>query len=388
MLLIRLLHFINGYVCFSATGGFPERFLNLCARAGIVLWDVESRRGVLYAKTTVRGYLAIRPAARKSGMRVRAREKRGLSFFLHRHKKRAGLLVGLLIFCIVLGFLSTRLWTVEVTGNQTVTREEILETFAELGVSVGVFRRKIELNAAEIAALDRMQALSWVNINIKGSGALITVREKGAEPAFDPPDEPAQLVAVQDGELLVLETYGGTPLAKPGDRILRGDILISAEVKNKDETSTLHNANGYAVARTQHTLQSSIGAQMQALRIVPGSKRYNIQLLGNTIGPGMPQTQEGIHRYRLVHWLELNGRQMPIGYTRMSSFTTEPCTVQFSAQQLRLLALEGYAQQYSEKLGRAQVEAHSLKLTETAESCVILGKSTARENIGLRQVIT
>ena len=87
MLFVHLIRFLCGYVRFRATGGFPERFINLCSRENIPLWDISGGKEVLYAKTTIRGYHRLRSCARKSGMRPRVSERYGLPFLLHRHRR-------------------------------------------------------------------------------------------------------------------------------------------------------------------------------------------------------------------------------------------------------------------------------------------------------------
>ena len=71
MFFIKLIRFLCGYVRFRAKGGFPERFINLCSKENIPLWDISGSKGEMYAKTTIRGYHRIRACARKSGMRRR-----------------------------------------------------------------------------------------------------------------------------------------------------------------------------------------------------------------------------------------------------------------------------------------------------------------------------
>jgi len=94
MVFIHLIRFITGYVVFNARGGFPERFINLCALHHIPLWDVNCSGGGLRACTTIKGYRQIRPPARKSRVLPRIAERHGLPFFLHRYKRRAGMLAG------------------------------------------------------------------------------------------------------------------------------------------------------------------------------------------------------------------------------------------------------------------------------------------------------
>ena len=101
MLVLNFIRFVMGYVCFTAYNGFPERCLNLCRMRGIILWDLRSIDGIIHAKTDRMGYRKIRSVAKKSGMKVRISKKCGLPFFLNRHSKRAGLLVGA-CFCIAM----------------------------------------------------------------------------------------------------------------------------------------------------------------------------------------------------------------------------------------------------------------------------------------------
>ena len=91
MLIVKFLRSLFGYVLFTGHGGFPERFLNLCVKYHIPLWDLQSHGESFSGKTSARAYKRIRPVAYRSGVRVRIAEKHGLPFFSARNKKRVGL---------------------------------------------------------------------------------------------------------------------------------------------------------------------------------------------------------------------------------------------------------------------------------------------------------
>ena len=137
MLFIKLIRFLCGYVRFRAKGGFPERFINLCSKENIPLWDISGSKGEMYAKTTIRGYHRIRACARKSGMRPRVAGRYGLPFFLHRHKRRIGLLCGAAVAVLIVCILSSMIWTIDVQGNEAVSDTEILAVFEELASESG-----------------------------------------------------------------------------------------------------------------------------------------------------------------------------------------------------------------------------------------------------------
>lgn len=51
-----LFNFLRGYVGVKASGGFPERFLNLCSRGNIPYWDVCCTNSTVFMRTTPEGY--------------------------------------------------------------------------------------------------------------------------------------------------------------------------------------------------------------------------------------------------------------------------------------------------------------------------------------------
>lgn len=87
---VDLVRYLLGYVNFRAYGGFADRFVNLCAKENIPLWNMKNVDGRIMGATTIKGYLSIRKPAKKSGMKVRATEKRGLYFFSKGTKSERG----------------------------------------------------------------------------------------------------------------------------------------------------------------------------------------------------------------------------------------------------------------------------------------------------------
>ena len=85
MIATKLWNYIKGYVIILVEGRYIEKFINICARRKILLWDLK-RRGQLETemKTGIKGFKRIRPAARRSGSKVRILKKHGFPFLLHR----------------------------------------------------------------------------------------------------------------------------------------------------------------------------------------------------------------------------------------------------------------------------------------------------------------
>ena len=49
-MLLRFLRWMAGYVLFIGMGGYPEKFMNLAARANITLWQVKNSKGSFQAR--------------------------------------------------------------------------------------------------------------------------------------------------------------------------------------------------------------------------------------------------------------------------------------------------------------------------------------------------
>ena len=92
-MIFNLFHLIFGCVCFTASGGFAERFINVCTAKGIQLWGIRKKSYGLTACTTIEGYKKIINAARASGMKVRIKKKVGLPFIIRKYESHTGLFV-------------------------------------------------------------------------------------------------------------------------------------------------------------------------------------------------------------------------------------------------------------------------------------------------------
>lgn len=383
MFLIRFFHFISGYVKFTASGGFPERFLNLCSRNGIPLWNIRGKGSVLHASTPARFYKQMRPFARKSGMKLKISAKCGLPFFFKKHRRRFGLAAALAVLIVVVSIMSTRIWTLEVSGNSHIPEEDIIAVFEDLGVKVGAGRGKIDITATEIAALDTMEGLLWVSLNISGSNALIEVREKKSAAVQEEP-VPGHIVALQDGQLVTLEVYSGTQLQKPGNAVTKGELLISGVTENKDGTVNFNAAEGYAVARTIRKIQVNHEPSSSIFKISKVKKHYTINFFGLRIPLGRARAGDDADEYyEETRWAMANNIKLPIGVLCRRYTYYEKAECSCTPERAALLASEAFFTEYEKNFKLSQLINSNVRLTQIDTSCTISGEFTCYENIGI-----
>lgn len=248
MLIIELIRYLFGYINFRAYGGFADRFINLCTKDEIPLWNIRNINGNITASTTIEGYLNIRSAARKSGMRLRVTEKKGLLFFLKRNKLRTGLFLGFALSVLIIGVLSQFVWSVSLVGNITLDDDYILDTFEKYGVCVGSRISAVDTELAAQNAMSDIEKLSWASVNLKGSVMVIEVREKTDAPEIYDDKTPTNLVAGEDGVILSIDVLYGKEEVKPGSAVLKGDLLISGLISHPDGSESVIHADGYVKA--------------------------------------------------------------------------------------------------------------------------------------------
>lgn len=248
MLIIEFIRYLFGYINFRAYGGFADRFLNLCTKDEIPLWNIRNINGNITASTTIEGYLNIRSAARKSGMRLRVTEKKGLVFFLKRNKLRTGLFLGFALSVLIISVLSQFVWSVSLVGNTTLDDDYILDTFEKYGVCVGSKISSVDTELAAQNAMSEIEKLSWASVNLKGSVMVIEVREKTDAPEIYDDKTPTNLVAGEDGVILSIDVLYGNEEVKPGSAVLKGDLLISGLISHPDGSESVIHADGYVKA--------------------------------------------------------------------------------------------------------------------------------------------
>lgn len=380
MLVLRLLRFIFGYVTFTARGGFPERFINLCRQNRISLWDLKSENSVISACTDVSCYKRIRKAAKKSGMRVRIFKKHGLSFFLNRHSRRMGLVAGMLICMSVLLILSTRIWRIEVIGNTEIPSEEILEVFDGLGVRAGVPVSSIDEWTVEQAAIKKLPELSWVNINLTGSSAQIEVREVIEQNKVDNSEVPANIVAAKDGQIVYLRPFKGTQEKKIGTGVVKGDLLISGFIEYIDMSTSICRADGYVVARTDYQLEAESITEKRVKTLSGTEKSYSLEFLSFKIPLG--RQKSGFEEKSSLY---LNGATLPFSVIcrTQNSFAESKITLD-KEKNSNLARLEFYDKAVNE-FRYKQVEKAEIEEKETENGYKIKGSFTCLENIGEKQ---
>ena len=253
----KLLFFIFGYILFQAQGGFPERFINLCHVRGVKLRNLKSENGVLYAATSLTSFRKIRFCAKKSGMRIKILEKKGLPFFYARLARHSGVFIGTALCAFLLFFYSRSVWRVDIKGNESISSEHILEVLEKNGVHEGTLKKDIDYHRLQFALYDAMDNVAWLNVGIDGSRLILELREVTPKPEKRDSETYCNIIASRGGVVDKMQVYEGEAVVREGDGVSEGEMLVSGVIAHEEaKRNTFHRASAdiFAYTQTENTI--------------------------------------------------------------------------------------------------------------------------------------
>lgn len=264
MFLVYLWNYIRGYVIIIVSGRSVERFINICSRRQILLWDIfRSDNETAIMKASRSGFRLMRPAAKKSGCRVRIKKKCGLPFFIGRFKKRKGLKAGLLVFAVALVLSTSIIWDIQIDGCKPEIVPQVMNVLDMEKIRRGSF--KARLHPKEIASqiVTQVDGIAWVGVEIKGVKLNVTIEDSIDKPDLINNNEFFNIVAKRDGLIKQLEVFAGQAKVREGETVKKGQLLVSGKLESKYPelgTRDVH-ALGRVIARTWY--ESSLPVSLE-----------------------------------------------------------------------------------------------------------------------------
>ena len=161
--------------------------------------------------------------------------------------------------------LSRFILTVDVSGNERVSTERILEELKQLGVRPGAYGPSIDENLVCNEMRLALDELSWIAVNLHGTRAEVLVAERIPKPQVVDESIPAHIVADGAGIITKMRVLNGQARFDVGDTVVDGEIIISGVMDLEEpQYSTIDmgtltvRAEGVVQARTWRTLTAVI----------------------------------------------------------------------------------------------------------------------------------
>lgn len=359
--MLKVVNYFRGHVQIEIYGAFPERFLNICSQNSISFWGLErlspsSMRAMMH----IDDFKRIRRYAKRSMCRVKLIKKVGMPFFLWCFRTRYALYAGLAMFVAVVYIFSLFVWDIEVIGSQDVPVEEILYSLSQNGVKIGTYTPNIDYETTKNKLLLDIQALSWVTINIKGSRAVVEVRERIPVPVIIPRNVPCNVVAAKSGVITGIDVLAGSPQVAAGQTVVKGQLLVSGIIDSEKVGARFVHAMADVTARTWTRMKSVMPLQIHVKQYTGQVKvRRALVFAGNRVNLYFHTGKPFDNYDKIVQKTQLRllkNIALPIIYVREEYRAYEKTAHQLPAKQAEALLQEGLNVRANLEIGEESIE--------------------------------
>ena len=269
---------LSGMVQLELVSADINSCMDLLTKHDIVLYGVRIVDELTVRFQANRNDLSIITAMlNRRGAQVRVMGKYGIYWSFLSVLRRPVLLIGLPLLLLLALFLPSRILFVEVEGNQTVSKQLIIEAAAESGICFGASRREVRSERMKNTLLEALPQLQWAGINTYGSRAVISVRERAEPEVLSERNTVTGIVAAMDGIITSCTVTRGTGLCVPGQAVKAGQKLISGYT-DCGITIEATRAEGEVMAETRRELTVKTPAT-RLLRQTAGQEKVNFSLI-------------------------------------------------------------------------------------------------------------
>ena len=377
MLILKLiLNWFRGEVSFHVYNGFPDMFLDQCLKKGVSLKNAVFGENELFASVADADQKLVQTIAKRSGMTYECIRKHGFPATLRRCRYRLGIPVGCLLVFLLFTVLSGFIWSIEIDGVTDPEAGEILSLLDSMDIRKGSFTSSVSCHEIREKIEGMSEQISKVTVDLNGSRLYVFIRKREQPIRIENKHiGTGDVTASKDGEILTVHPLVGTAAVRPGDKVKKGDILISGTKKNKDGSVSLVYAKGSVRAKIKRT----ISAQCALRLTVQGEKKskdsYSVSFFGVCFPPA-PEDYSATAYY-------LKNRQtvFPVGIKRSHRIEWTKKQLRLCEEQAKLTAVNDLLCTAFDKIGETEVLNSDFRFV-SGTSSVVEGTFICSEEIG------
>lgn len=245
-----LLQYLFGYMNIRVEGFFVEKVISRATNKKIALWNIKREKScIVYANVGIDNYEELAKITNENKCKIEILKKSGLPCIIERYKKRKTILIMFILVSILLVTISNFVWNIQIEGNLSISKEELIKELNDNGLKVGMLKRKVdEEKIINQIRLDR-QDISWIGITISGTNAIVNIVEAEMKPEIINDDEYCSIVSEKDAQIIKISAKSGTPVVKEGDIVTKGDVLIAGWMEGKFTGTRYVHASGEIKAK-------------------------------------------------------------------------------------------------------------------------------------------
>ena len=387
----RFIEYITGYVDIVIEGYYIEKFINICNSKQINLWNIKKENSIkMLASIKISDFKELKQICRKTKCKVKIQNKKGLPFTIKKYKKRKVFLLFLMLIILTIIVLSNFIWNIEIEGDESIPKEEIMAIVKNEGLEIGAFKGKIDTK--EIINKIRLERddVSWVGINIEGTNAIIKLVKADEKPEIINEEEYCNIVANRDATILKVSAQNGTPLVKEGDTVTNGDIIIAGWMEGKYTGKQYVHAQGEVQAKVSYkTLEKVYLKETKKVETGESENRYSVKI--NNFQINLLKTLPKFQKYDTIEEnkkLKLfSNFYLPLEIVKYTYKEYEEQLVVHSFEEAKQIGIDRARESLQEELDGKEILDKQVKVTSELEYIEVEVTYEVKENIGIKEKI-
>ena len=387
-----ILNYILGYVNILVEGYFVEKFINICNKQKIFLWNLKrSKTTIIYTNVSIKDFKKLKPIAQKTKCKIKIKSKKGLPFIFNKYKKRKIFVIGLAMVLITIFTLSKFIWNIEVIGNEKINADEIIQIANENNLKIGKFKNKVDTKKIINKLRLERDDIAWIGIEIKGTNAIIKIVESIPKPNIIDDEEFCNIVATKDAIIKKISAQNGTPVEKEGEIAKKGTVLIAGWLEGKYTGTRYVHATGSVQGKVWYTQKERIYFKQQKKEQTGNvENKYSLNINNFKIN-----FNKGVSKFKNYDTIETNKKvklfsnfYLPIELIKITNTEVNITDITYTLEEAKNIGIEKAKQELNNKIENLDnILSIQINDSQTSEYIEVEVTYEMLENIGTKEKI-
>jgi len=229
-------NFLGVKATYMVEGLNLDRFLLSAKNRGITLFDIKKITNKrLIVSVSIKESAKFFAIAKELCYNIKKIKEKGVLLPLLMLWRKAGIVVGAVIFCLSCYFYNDFIYGFSFSGSGSVLEKEVLAYLNGVGIKPYTRFSNIDIETLEDQILSKSPQLSFVGITKKGNTLCFDLAL-----ATDKTDtllgNVYSLTSNESGVIERIKVYRGTAVKKVGDKVNAGDLIVDGYMTIKEQT--------------------------------------------------------------------------------------------------------------------------------------------------------
>ena len=392
MLIKIIFGYLLGYLRVSVQGYYIERFINICRNEKITIWNLKRNKEIeLLLNVRIGEFKKICKIAKKTGCKIKIKNKKGLPFLLNRYKKRKVFLILLIMLVILIGVSSNFVWNVEIVEENGQKLENIEKDIEEAGLQVGKLKSKIDTKELINKIRLKRDDVAWIGIELKGTNAIVKLVKADQKPEIIDESEYCSIVSNKTGIITKINAQTGTANVKVGDTVKEGDVLINGWMEGKFTGVRYVHAKGEIEAKVWYTKSKKIPYNTTQIEETENEEtKYSIKIHNFEIN-----LSKKLSKFKIYDTIEEENKiklfsdfYLPISIVKTTYKEQEEKPKKYNIEEAKRLGIEELEKELEEEIAdKNEIVNKNINAYEQEDGVEVYVTYEVLENIGTNEKI-